>query len=252
MWLDFYKMEKIRYSRVRDITRKRFIPMTQFTTELLNFLTQKQDIDEFFCTSAWNSYEWPASSRIVSLFRVWALTLLECLHKIIYSIELRFKLVLPNVKTIPTLVTKQNMKGLQSSSMTEIDLDTGKRHGQSALDQWLLVDVLGLQDRTLVTREWLQKKGTDSIRLWHVKDDYSTIYIDFAPIGSFEKFMSDEAITPDDDYYNPNIARNLYEYLRRNLRHSKRLHLKLWSLTNKKFFRRWISTRNPKFWKWTF
>ncbi|GEM_PF-4123468 len=32
--------------------------MTQFTTELLNFLTQKQDIDEFFRTSletAWKS-----------------------------------------------------------------------------------------------------------------------------------------------------------------------------------------------------
>ena len=36
---------------MRNITRKRFIPMTQFTTELLNFLAQKQDIDEFFRTS---------------------------------------------------------------------------------------------------------------------------------------------------------------------------------------------------------
>ena len=36
---------------LQNITRKRFIPMTQFTTELLNFLAQKQDIDEFFRTS---------------------------------------------------------------------------------------------------------------------------------------------------------------------------------------------------------
>ena len=28
-----------------------FIPMTQFPTELLNFLVQKQDIDEFFRSS---------------------------------------------------------------------------------------------------------------------------------------------------------------------------------------------------------
>ena len=28
--------------------------MTKFTTELLNFLAQKQDIDEIFRTSAWN------------------------------------------------------------------------------------------------------------------------------------------------------------------------------------------------------
>ena len=36
---------------LQNITRKRFIPMTQPTTELLNFLAQKQDIDEFFRTS---------------------------------------------------------------------------------------------------------------------------------------------------------------------------------------------------------
>lgn len=30
---------------MRNITRKRFIPMTQFTTELLNFLARKKDID---------------------------------------------------------------------------------------------------------------------------------------------------------------------------------------------------------------
>ena len=36
---------------LQHINRKRFIPMTQFSTELLNFLAQKQDIDEFFRTS---------------------------------------------------------------------------------------------------------------------------------------------------------------------------------------------------------
>ena len=36
---------------MQNITRKRFIPMTQFTTELLHFLAQKQDIDEFFRSS---------------------------------------------------------------------------------------------------------------------------------------------------------------------------------------------------------
>ncbi|ETW87882.1 transposase [Streptococcus thermophilus M17PTZA496] len=36
---------------MQNITRKRFIPMTQFTTELLNFLAQKKDIDEFFRSS---------------------------------------------------------------------------------------------------------------------------------------------------------------------------------------------------------
>lgn len=107
--------------------------------------------------------------------------------------EVRFYLQLPNGKKIPSLVTQSNMKSLQSGSNTEKD-ENGKRYGQDALGQWLLVDVLGLNSRTLVTREWLEKKDTDSVRLWRKKDDYSVINIDFAPIGAFEAFMNDEPI----------------------------------------------------------
>lgn len=102
--------------------------------------------------------------------------------------SVRFHLQLPNGKKIPALITQDNMKGLQSGSLTERD-ENGKLYGQNALGQWLLIDVLGLTERKLVTRDWLQKKGTDSIRLWRKKDDTSLIYIDFAPIGSFEVFM---------------------------------------------------------------
>lgn len=112
--------------------------------------------------------------------------------------EVRFLLKLPNGKTIPSLVTQDNMKGLQSGSNTIKD-ENGKRFGQSALGQWLLVDVLGLKERQPVTLEWLQKKGTDSVRLWRKKDDYTSINIDFAPIGSFEKFMRDEPIPLDEE-----------------------------------------------------
>lgn len=105
----------------------------------------------------------------------------------------RFHLQLPNGKRIPALITQDNMKGLQSGSLTERD-ENGKKYGQSALGQWLLIDVLGLKERQLVTREWLQQKGTDCVRLWRKKDDYSLIHIDFAPIGAFKKFMDDEEI----------------------------------------------------------
>lgn len=112
--------------------------------------------------------------------------------------EIRFNLQLPNGKTIPSLLTGDNMKNFQSGSNTECD-ENGKKYGQPALGQWLLVDVLGLKDREPVTREWLQKKGTDSVRLWKKKDDYKTINIDFAPIGSFEKFMRDEPIPLEEE-----------------------------------------------------
>lgn len=112
--------------------------------------------------------------------------------------EVRFHLQLPNGKRIPSLVTQSNMKGLQSGSNTELD-ENGKRYGQSALGQWLLVDVLGLKERKLVTRDWLEKRGTDSVRLWRKKGNYSTIHIDFAPIGVFESFMNDEPIPQEED-----------------------------------------------------
>lgn len=111
--------------------------------------------------------------------------------------EVRFDLQLPNGKKIPSLLTGDYMKNLQSGSQT-VKGENGRRIGQAALGQWLLVEVLGLKDRTLVTREWLRKKGTDSIRLWRRKDDYTTINIDFAPIGSFEAFMNDEPIPEDE------------------------------------------------------
>ncbi|WP_261379783.1 restriction endonuclease PLD domain-containing protein [Streptococcus sp. sy010] len=83
--------------------------------------------------------------------------------------QVRFHLKLPNGKLIPALVGQERMKSLQSGSLTERDPETNKRYGQSALGQWLLVDVLGLNERQIVTRDWLQKKGTDSVRLWRKK-----------------------------------------------------------------------------------
>jgi len=90
------------------------------------------------------------------------------------------------------------MKNFQSGSNTEYD-ENGKKFGQDALGQWLLVDVLGLKDRKLVTREWLEKKETDSVRLWRKKGDYNNINIDFAPIGAFEAFMNDEPIPQEEE-----------------------------------------------------
>jgi hypothetical protein len=111
--------------------------------------------------------------------------------------ELRFSLKLPNGVEIPALITGDNMKNFQSGSNIERDVN-GKKYGQDALGQWLLIDVLGLKDRKLVTRDWLKMKGTDSVRLWRKKDDYSTINIDFAPVNSFEAFMNDEPTIIED------------------------------------------------------
>lgn len=103
--------------------------------------------------------------------------------------EVRFNIQLPNGKSIPGLITGDYMKNFQSGSLTEYD-EKGQLYGQSALGQWLLVEVLGLKNRTVVTLDWLHKKETDSIRLWRNINEYDTINIDFAPVGAFEAFMN--------------------------------------------------------------
>lgn len=112
--------------------------------------------------------------------------------------QVRFHLNLPNGKRIPALVTQENMKGLQSGSNYERD-ENGNLFGQAALGQWLLVDVLGLKSRELVTLDWLEKRGTDSVKIWRKKDDYEEFFIDFAPIGAFEAFMSDKGVSDEED-----------------------------------------------------
>ena len=110
----------------------------------------------------------------------------EKTHK---SVE--FTLILPNGDELPASVRQSGMKGLQSGSKNRRKKD-GTKYGQGDLGQWLLIDVLGLRERTLVTREWLKERGTDSVKLWYQNNDKNRIYIDFAEYGSFEKFMEGE------------------------------------------------------------
>lgn len=111
--------------------------------------------------------------------------------------DVRFNIILPDGKTFPGLVTADNMKQLQSGGYLDGD---AYRYGQSELGNWLLNEVLNLDPREKVTKEWLTKKGTDSIKLWRKKGDYENIYIDFAPVGSFEMFMEGkDPIALEDD-----------------------------------------------------
>lgn len=112
--------------------------------------------------------------------------------------KVEFHILLPNGKKIPARLTGSSLKNFMSGSNTEYD-ENGKRFGQAALGQWLLVDVLGLKERQPVTRDWLIKKGTDSVKIWRKKNDYDTFYIDFAPVGAFEAFMKDEPIPQGED-----------------------------------------------------
>lgn len=107
--------------------------------------------------------------------------------------SVRFTLTLPNGNQIPGILTQDLLKGLQSGGYLPGD---SKVYGQSELGNWLLNEVLKLEPGQQVTKGWLRSKGTDSIKIWRLKDNKENFYIDFAPIGSFEYFMDDR--NPDE------------------------------------------------------
>lgn len=93
--------------------------------------------------------------------------------------SISFNLHLPDGTVFPGILTQGRYKAFETNP-------------QSGLGNWLLDKVLKLPKRNIVTKEWLDKKGFDSVRIWHINGDLNEIGIDFAPTGSFEKFMNDE------------------------------------------------------------
>ena len=85
-----------------------------------------------------------------------------------------FSLKLPNKKIINAKICQQNCKALMSNP----NKDLGK---------WLLRDVLKVAEGTLITNDLLSLYGIDSVRIDKIND--ISFEINFAKIGSFEKFM---------------------------------------------------------------
>lgn len=103
---------------------------------------------------------------------------------------------MPDGKVFEALFAQDHFKGLQTNP-------------QSILGKWLL-NVLGIthpvrdiynQPATnIVTMDLLRKKGLDSVKLWHEDpNDLSNVWIDFAELGSFERFMNDEVQNSEED-----------------------------------------------------
>lgn len=88
-----------------------------------------------------------------------------------------FSLKLPNGKIIQSKVCQDNDKALMSYSNRE-------------LGEWILRDVLKLKEGELVTYEMLQDLGVDSVRI--DKIDNTKYEINFATIGSYDKFIEQE------------------------------------------------------------
>ncbi|WP_277641796.1 restriction endonuclease [Wolinella succinogenes] len=89
--------------------------------------------------------------------------------------ETPFNLKLPNGKTIQTKICQDNGKALMSYSNRE-------------LGQWILRDVLKLNEGELLTYDKLQVLGIDSVRIDKLNDE--NYEINFAKNGSYDIFIS--------------------------------------------------------------
>lgn len=93
----------------------------------------------------------------------------------------RFNLHLPNGQVMPAFIGQQGFKGLQTDP-------------QSALGKWLLYDVLKLSKGEIATRIALNEAGVDSVRLWHENSSNKDVWIDVAPLNSFEQFIGNQIV----------------------------------------------------------
>lgn len=101
-----------------------------------------------------------------------------------------FNLHLPDGTVYPALVGQSGFKALETSP-------------QNALGKWLLYKVLGLSRGTILTNDTFRRAGFDSVKIWHRNsDDYKNVWIDFAPVGTFEKFMNNQMNVTEDEFNN--------------------------------------------------
>ncbi|MFD1472289.1 phospholipase D-like domain-containing protein [Companilactobacillus mishanensis] len=99
-----------------------------------------------------------------------------------------FNLHFPNGTIFPALVGQDGFKALQTNP-------------QNALGKWLLYNILGLKKGELVTMDILNTIGFDSVKLWHKdKKNFKDLWIDFAPTGSFERFIRNQSQDSNTEY----------------------------------------------------
>ena len=84
-----------------------------------------------------------------------------------------FELHFPDGRSMSVKVSQANGKALMSQRNAD-------------LGQWLLRDILHLQDGELLTYEMLEKIGIDAVEISKIGDEY---HIDFKQTGSYEQFI---------------------------------------------------------------
>lgn len=115
-----------------------------------------------------------------------------------------FDLVLPDGRVLRGRIKQTNGKSLQTNP-------------QGALGEWILKDVLGLENREVVTMDYLNELGIDSLRIIKLDDKHFKITV--AETGAYEKFklnnrqkMNDAGLNGRQlPYFRPKLVQDLEE-----------------------------------------
>lgn len=130
--------------------------------------------------------QWNASGRERNINEVY-IPIPASIHRVFPNFfparDTHFNLKLPNKQNLTAKVCQDGSKALMS--------DPNK-----ALGQWILRDVLRLQEGELLTYKKLRDIGLDSVVIYKI--DERNYRIDFAKLGSYEQFKVDNALDVDE------------------------------------------------------
>ncbi|MDU3338001.1 NgoFVII family restriction endonuclease [Paraclostridium bifermentans] len=109
-----------------------------------------------------------------------------------------FDLILPDDRVLSGRIKQQNGKSLQTNP-------------QGALGEWILKDILGLENREVVTWELLDRLGIDSLKITKLNDKKFKVTV--AETGAYEKFKVDN----EDKMISAGLTNRQIPYLRPEL-----------------------------------
>ncbi len=170
----FEALEKLFREAITDLV---FAPIAQQPHVFLPLYSTDRSTGEKYVPEKSALNQWNAGGRPRNMNEVY-INIPAWIHRFYNGFfpnrDVKFNLHLPNKEVISAKVCQDNSKALMSDP-------------NAKLGQWLLRDVLKLQDGELLTYEKLEGLGLDTVVVYKI--DEANYKIDFARIGSFDQFV---------------------------------------------------------------
>jgi hypothetical protein len=178
----FDVLEKLFQESITDLV---FTPIQQLPNIFLPLYSVKNG--EKYVAEKSGLNQWNAGGRARNLNEVY-IPIPAWLHhnhpNFFPNRDVKFSLQLPNKELISAKLCQDNSKALMSDP-------------NAKLGEWILRDVMQLQDGELLTYDKLETLGLDSVVIYKLSEE--KYKIDFAKIGSFDSFIENSANLSEDE-----------------------------------------------------